>query len=137
MKGLLRLEELVQFLACVLALAVSDVSWWVYALLLVGPDIGMLGYLMSPRVGAITCNLLHHKGVSLALVLAGYCRVVLTLFEPGDQGRTAVLVTGLVLYGHASLDRILGYGLKFGDSFHHTHLGWIGRNKDRDHAQGQ
>ncbi len=29
------------------------------------------------------------------------------------------------------MDRIFGYGLKFGDNFHHTHLGWIGgKNKE-------
>ena len=27
------------------------------------------------------------------------------------------------------MDRIFGYGLKFGDNFHHTHLGWIGKGK--------
>ena len=69
MKNLLRLEELTQFLLCAGTLMAADVAWWVYPLLLLGPDIGMLGYLVSPRVGAITYNLLHHKAVA-ALVLA-------------------------------------------------------------------
>ncbi len=46
-----------------------------------------------------------------------------------------LIVTGLILYGHASLDRIFGYGLKFGNSFQHTHLGWIGKMKVK--GQGQ
>ena len=131
MKNLLRLEELTQFLLCAGTLMAADVAWWVYPLLLLGPDIGMLGYLVSPRVGAITYNLLHHKAVA-ALVLAfanpGLMEVV-TLWQ-GDMGvlrATPPLIAGLVLYGHASMDRIFGYGLKFGDSFQHTHLGWIGR----------
>jgi hypothetical protein len=137
MKNLLRSEELAQFLACLLALIASDVSWWVYLLLLLGPDIGMLGYLVDARVGAITYNLLHHKAVALVMVLAGYYWMAVTLFEPGDLGGTALLITGLVLYGHASLDRIFGYGLKFGDNFHHTHLGWFGKDKGQAQAQGQ
>ena len=36
-------------------------------------------------------------------------------------------IAAIILYGHASMDRIFGYGLKFNDSFHHTHLGWIGK----------
>ena len=30
---------------------------------------------------------------------------------------------GIILFGHASMDRIFGYGLKFSDNFKHTHLG--------------
>jgi len=30
---------------------------------------------------------------------------------------------------HVAVDRALGYGLKFGDDFQHTHLGWIGKRK--------
>jgi hypothetical protein len=33
--------------------------------------------------------------------------------------------TGTLLFTHASFDRILGYGLKYFDSFKHTHLGWM------------
>jgi hypothetical protein len=38
-----------------------------------------------------------------------------------------VQLAGLILFGHSSMDRILGYGLKYSDSFQHTHLGMIGR----------
>lgn len=38
----------------------------------------------------------------------------------------ALQLAGLILLGHSSLDRVLGYGLKYADSFKHTHLGWIG-----------
>ena len=30
---------------------------------------------------------------------------------------------GLILFGHASMDRIMGYGLKYFTGFKHTHLG--------------
>ena len=136
MKNLLRLEELAQFLLCLVVLIASDVSWWVYLLLLIGPDIGMLGYLINTRVGAITYNILHHKGVALLVAAGGGISTYLMLIteSPGSFERLTVLA-GIILYGHASLDRIFGYGLKFRDSFQHTHLGWIGKGKGMEQEQ--
>lgn len=124
MKNLLKLEELAQSLACVFALYLIDMPWWCYLLLLLGPDIGMLGYFINTRVGAVTYNMLHHKGIATIVVMVG----ALLISEAWGYG-DAIFITGLILYGHASLDRIFGYGLKFGDSFQHTHLGWIGKHR--------
>ena len=128
MKNLLRLEELAQFLLCLAALAYLGVPWWCYLLLFLGPDIGMLGYLVNSQVGAFTYNLLHHKALALLVLFIGIYGNVTTLFE-GSVLWEILTNTGLILYGHASMDRIFGYGLKFGDNFHHTHLGWIGKGK--------
>lgn len=129
MKNLLRLEELGQFGLCLTALIMFDVPWWSYLLLALGPDVGMLGYLVSPRLGAITYNLLHHKLIALALVAAAF--LLFPRAVVGDAGHLAyyLIVSGIILYGHASMDRIFGYGLKFNDSFHNTHLGWIGKDR--------
>ncbi|MBK8228009.1 MAG: DUF4260 domain-containing protein [Flavobacteriales bacterium] len=118
MKNMLRLEELAQFLACAYYLIATDATWWAYALLLVGPDIGMLGYLLNSSIGAFTYNLLHHKGVGVVVLATGL------LLMSGW-----VTAAGVILFGHASMDRIFGYGLKFNDDFHHTHLGWIGKGR--------
>lgn len=136
MKYLLKLEELAQFLACLVLLIILGSPWWVYLLLLLGPDISMLGYLVGPRTGAFTYNLLHHKAVALLVLIAG----LFVLFGENLWSDTAtedlgVLRIGLILYGHASLDRIFGYGLKFGDSFQHTHLGWIGKERQVEKRQ--
>ncbi|MBK9276076.1 MAG: DUF4260 domain-containing protein [Flavobacteriales bacterium] len=137
MKNLLRLEELAQFLLCLGLLIASDVAWWVYLLLLLGPDIGMLGYMISPRTGAATYNLLHHKAVALALFLLGGIIVPEgSIFQPVEPA-FLIMIAAVVLYGHASLDRIFGYGLKFGDNFHHTHLGWIGKSKSAESAESE
>lgn len=137
MRNLLRIEELAQFFVCVLFLNGDDVAWWAYVLLLVGPDVGMLGYIISPRAGAITYNLLHHKGLAVAVVLVGsYFQWVefINWFFGNEASRAGEIMTmaGVILYGHASMDRIFGYGLKFGDNFHHTHLGWIGKGVASD-----
>ena len=121
MKNLLRLEE-----AFTLALAVYlntylPYDWWLYWALFLAPDIGMIGYIINSRIGALTYNLLHHKGIAIALYLAGL------YFQ-----QEALQFTGLLLLGHSAFDRIMGYGLKYPDNFHNTHLGWIGKHHPRD-----
>lgn len=118
MKNLLRLEEFAQFLACLYFLISTDQAWWTYVLLLIGPDVSMLGYLAGSQVGAIAYNLFHYKGIATMILFCGL--ILMTGW---------ITTLGLILFGHASMDRIFGYGLKFGDNFHHTHLGWIGKGK--------
>ena len=72
----------------------------------------MLGYLINTRIGAVAYNLFHHKGIALLLAALGY------YFQ-----NEMLLAVGLLLFAHASFDRIWGYGLKYPDSFKHTHLG--------------
>jgi hypothetical protein len=116
MKLLLRIEE-----AFMLALAIYlntflNYPAWLFWVLFLTPDIGMIGYLMNTRTGAFTYNLLHHKGLAIALYVAG-------LYFASEP----LQFTGLLLFGHSAFDRLLGYGLKYNDSFHNTHLGWIGK----------
>ncbi len=93
--------------------------WWLYPAFILAPDLSMLGYLINTRVGAISYNLFHHKGIALLLFATG-------MYFLNEE----LIFSGIILFGHSSMDRILGYGLKYPDSFHHTHLGWIGKNKD-------
>jgi hypothetical protein len=37
----------------------------------------------------------------------------------------------LIWFVHIGMDRALGYGLKYRDSFKHTHLGMIGHAEER------
>jgi len=116
MKSLLRLEELLLAVLSVYLFAGLDFEWWWYPVLLLAPDLGAIGYVGGPRLGAVSYNLVHHKGMAVLLYVMGGL-----LQLPGLQ------LAGLVILGHSSLDRVLGYGLKYSDSFQHTHLGMIGR----------
>jgi hypothetical protein len=116
MKDLIRIEEAVMLMLAVYLKTHLSFDWWLYWALFLAPDIGMIGYLVNARVGAFTYNLLHHKGVAIILFLAG------VYF--GNEG---LQFAGLLLFGHSSFDRMLGYGLKYADSFKNTHLGLIGR----------
>lgn len=116
MKTLIRFEELAMFaLAIYLNSFLPFPSWLFWAMFLV-PDLGMLGYLANAPVGAITYNLLHHKGVALVCYFLGYFLIIHEL-----------TFVGVLLFGHSSFDRIFGYGLKYIDAFKHTHLGMIGQ----------
>jgi hypothetical protein len=115
MKSLIRLEEL-SFGILAFAVFVSlGFAWWLFLVLLLLPDLSMIGYGISPRIGAILYNIVHHRALSVALFVAGSL-----LATPWMQA------AALVLFGHSSFDRALGYGLKYEDSFQHTHLGMIG-----------
>jgi hypothetical protein len=116
MKNILKLEELAMFLVSAYALYLLKVDWWVYLLLLLGPDISMFAYMAGNSMGAAGYNLFHHKGLALVLFAAGYLMPDNTL-----------QVAGIILFGHASLDRSFGYGLKLNKGFKHTHLGMIGK----------
>jgi hypothetical protein len=85
-----------------------------------GPDLSMLGYLVNNKVGAWCYNLFHHKGAGLLLILSGW---VFTVFDPPY----VITSIGLVLFGHSSMDRFFGYGLKYENGFKFTHLGEIGK----------
>ena len=116
MKNVLKLEEVAMFGICVYALILFHVSWWVYLLILIAPDISFVGYTVGNKVGAFCYNLFHHKGVAIAIFLTGFI-----LKNEGLQ------VIGIILFGHSSMDRSLGYGLKLNEGFKYTHLGVLGK----------
>ncbi|MBK6858996.1 MAG: DUF4260 domain-containing protein [Saprospiraceae bacterium] len=118
MKYIIRLEELGLFAIAVYGLYLQpfQFSCWVWILLFLLPDIGAIGYFINPEIGAITYNLLHHRFIGVVVLAIGYL----------TQNPYLVLA-GLIVLGHSSFDRALGYGLKLPDNFNHTHLGWIGK----------
>lgn len=117
MKTLIKIEELLLAGLALYLFLQLDVAWWWFPLLFLAPDLSMMGYLGGPRAGAWTYNLAHHKGVAVALYLLG-----------GALATPWLQVAGLVMLAHSSVDRVLGYGLKYPDAFQNTHLGMIGRN---------
>lgn len=118
MKKVIQLEEAAMLVIGIYALYFFKADWWIYLLLLFGPDVSMLGYLAGNKVGAISYNLFHHKAIAIAVFLIGL--VNQTYF---------LEITGVILFGHSSMDRMLGYGLKYFTGFSSTHLGQIGREK--------
>lgn len=116
MKKIIQLEELGMLLLSIYLFNLLPFEWWWFFVLFLTPDISMFGYMLGNKIGAITYNLFHHKGVAVAVYVAGVALDNVTL-----------QLAGLILFGHASFDRMLGYGLKTFEGFKSTHLGLIGK----------
>lgn len=115
MKIVLKLEELLMCVFGAYMFSLLGMSWWWFFGFLLLPDIGALGYLVNPKIGAISYNIFHHKGIAILLYLAG----IYIENEP-------LKLIGIIMFSHASIDRVFGYGFKHFDSFKNTHLGKIG-----------
>ncbi|MFS4493253.1 DUF4260 domain-containing protein [Maribacter sp. 2308TA10-17] len=112
MKTSLKIEELFMFGLGVYLFSLLPYEWWWFLVLILVPDIGMIGYLFGNKVGAFMYNLFHHKGVAIAIYLLG---VYLS--------STIAQLIGIILFAHSAMDRMMGYGLKYEKGFKFTHLG--------------
>jgi hypothetical protein len=115
MKNILKLEELGMFILGIFMFGLLGYPWWLFLALILAPDIGVIGYVFGNRTGAVLYNVFHHKGLAILLYFVGMY-FSLPLWQLG----------GVILFSHASLDRIFGYGLKYEKGFKYTHLGEIG-----------
>jgi hypothetical protein len=100
--ALLRAEGAVLLVGALWSYRGADGGWLPLALLLMVPDLSMLGYLAGPRVGAGISNAAH-----------------------------VALLVGLLWLAHMGLDRSLGYGLKEPTGLTDTHLRHGGRERHR------
>lgn len=100
---------------CIWLFAGTGASWWLFAALILAPDLGMLGYLSNPRLGATLYNATHSLIGPALLAIAS-----LSLALP------MALAIALIWAGHIEFDRGLGYGLKYPSLFADTHLGVLG-----------
>jgi hypothetical protein len=110
-KLLLHLEGLAVFMVVILLYAHQGFSWWMFALLLLAPDLAMLAYMINIHAGSIAYNLVHTY--TLPLILAAIC--FSTGWMPGVQ-------LALIWLAHIGMDRSVGYGLKYPNHFKDTHL---------------
>jgi hypothetical protein len=115
---LLRLEGLGLFAASTLIYSHVGQSWGLWFALFLVPDLGMLGYLVGPRIGALTYNATHSLIGPLAMVMLV---VVVPISWP------LFTAIALIWIAHIGFDRMLGYGLKYVSAFGDTHLGRLGR----------
>ena len=108
---LLKVEEACLLVCAILLYQNLHYSWLLFAILFLTPDLFMLGYLLSPRIGAATYNLAHTLALPLALLFLSYLR----------HWPLAASIA-LIWTAHIAFDRLLGYGLKYPTFFKDTHL---------------
>ena len=118
----MQIEGLAIGAAAILIYFRAEFSWQEFALLILVPDLSMLGYLAGPRVGAFAYNAAHSY-VGPALLAA-------EAFATSDM---LMMPIALIWIAHIGFDRMLGFGLKYGAGFGYTHLGRLGRAA-REHA---
>jgi hypothetical protein len=92
--------------------------WWLFAALLLVPDVSMLGYVASPRIGRISYNIVHSYVLPLSVAIAAIA-----------MHSVRVLPFVCIWTAHVGMDRALGYGLKTSDRFGDTHLGTLGKKR--------
>ena len=112
---ILKSEGLVFFLSAVLAYSFVGASWVIFVLLLLVPDVFMLGYAKNSKLGAIVYNI-GHTYVTPFLLLCLFLFLQKMILVP----------IAIIWIAHISMDRMLGFGLKFDTDFKDTHLGRIG-----------
>lgn len=116
MNKIIQLEELAMFLLSIYLFSTLSFAWWWFLVLILTPDVSMIGYLGGNKTGAFIYNLFHHKALAIGIYILG-CFVQNEIIQ----------LAGIILFGHSSMDRLFGYGLKTFAGFKFTHLGEIGK----------
>jgi hypothetical protein len=111
-----RLEGLATLGVSILLYATLGGSWWLFALLLLAPDISIAGYLLGNQPGQWIYNLVHSYLLPLLLAALAY-----------SFGPAWLLLISLIWLAHVGMDRAVGYGLKEAAGFKYTHLGYLGK----------
>ncbi|MBV9878344.1 MAG: DUF4260 domain-containing protein [Verrucomicrobia bacterium] len=109
---LLRIEGALDLALSLIFFEAIHGSWLLFILLVLVPDLAMLGYLRGARLGTVCYNLVHTLVGPFLIVAYAYLTKSLWL-----------LPYALIWTAHIGLDRMLGFGLKYPTRFGDTHLG--------------
>lgn len=116
MNTIIKLEETALFILGIFLFNQLNYAWWWFLVLILAPDLSMIGYVFGYKTGAFLYNLFHHKGISLLIYGLGYYLSI-----------ESIQLAGIILFSHSAMDRVFGYGLKYEKGFKYTHLGEIGK----------
>ncbi len=108
---LLRVEGLTVLVSAIILYAHLAGNGWLFVLLLLTPDLAMVGYLVNPRVGSWAYNAAHLYTLPALLLAIGMA-----------SANPVLLQLGLIWCAHIGMDRTVGYGLKYPTAFKETHL---------------
>ena len=108
---LLQLEGAAVLIVSLLFYHWNQGSWLQFALLILVPDLSMLGFAANIRVGAITYNAVHTYVGPLCWLVYSFA-----------SHRPAAVSLSLIWIAHIGFDRMIGVGLKYPTRFNDTHL---------------
>ena len=107
----LRVEGVFVLALSLFSYRAAGAHWGIFFLLFLWPDLSILGYLVSARLGSRLYNLVHTSVFPLALAGVSVYR---------HDAR--LLAFALIWFAHIGMDRALGFGLKYPTFFKDTHL---------------
>lgn len=110
-KVLLRNEYGLAFILLFFIYWQYDFSLWLFFILLLVPDITMIGYLINTRIGSMFYNIGH-----------SFILPILLLAVSLSTSNEFMLKIVLIWIAHILMDRFFGFGLKYEHSFKETHL---------------
>lgn len=111
LRKVIYLEYFIALLLCFYVYMHFQFSLLLFFVFLLVPDISMLGYLFNNKIGALLYNIVHSIIPPTILMFIGF-----TTSSP------SLLMVSLIWLSHIFLDRALGFGLKYKESFKQTHL---------------
>jgi hypothetical protein len=105
------LNGLAFFVGSIIAYGIFSGDWLAFILLLLVPDVSMIGYMLNATIGAWLYNIVHSYALAIIVVILGYA-----------IGVDAVISMGLILTAHIGMDQAVGYGYKYANAaFSDTH----------------
>jgi hypothetical protein len=111
-RSILQMEGLLVGLAGLAGYVLNGGDLPLFALLFMTPDLAMAGYLRDDKTGAFMYDIVHNYGCAILIIGTG-------LFVL----RNAFIVQyGFLLVSHISIDRFLGFGLKYPKGFKESHI---------------
>ena|SRR5215472_3772024 len=110
-RWLLQAEGAAVFAAALTFYGYGHFRWWLFAVLILVPDISLIGYVINVRLAAMLYNLVHTSVGPIFLLL-------LAAILPAPQ----LTPYGLIWLTHLGFDRMIGAGLKYPTQFRDTHL---------------
>lgn len=113
-KFLLHAEGLAVLLLSIYFYQYNQFSWLLFFILLLAPDISMLGYLFNNKIGMIVYNIFHTYITTLIVI---FCGSVFSI--------PVILAIGIIWSAHIGMDRMFGFGLKYSTGFNDNHLNRI------------
>lgn len=108
---LIKIEGVIVLLAGAYFYFSNGYTWWIFFLLLLFPDVFMIGYTVNNKIGAYLYNFAHTYTTPVLLLLAG------SIFLANS-----LTMISLIWIAHIGMDRMLGYGLKYESGFNITHI---------------
>ncbi|QTM98271.1 DUF4260 family protein [Sediminibacillus dalangtanensis] len=111
LRNVVYFEYVIGFIICLFIYITLDYSILLFFLLLLVPDVTMIGYLFNPKTGSLVYNIGHSLMLPYILLFIAYL---------GEF--SLLLMVALIWIAHIYLDRSLGFGLKYSKGFKVTHL---------------